>query len=146
MSITHSLVSCNYMIYCAFVVYLFSNEMLINQVQTCCKVGTGARSCPTSQKGRGAAVWDEHGDLRPAVKPQVHGRGISRQRPCPSQAGGGEMTTERLVVRSRSRGRPFGFNFCPTYRRGSRIFCRGGGGSTTAVYCGRLWRPRRRGV
>ena len=30
------------------------------------------------------------------------------------------------------------------YRRGSRIFCRGGG-STTAVYCGRLWRPRRRG-
>ena len=26
-------------------------------------------------------------------------------------------------------------------RRGSRIFCRGGGGSTTAVYCGRLWRP-----
>ena len=28
-----------------------------------CKVETGVRSCPTSEKGRGAAAWDEHGDL-----------------------------------------------------------------------------------
>ena len=33
---------------------------------------------------------------------------------------------------------------CDIGRRGSRIFCRRG--STTDVYCGRLWRPRRRGV
>ena len=90
-------------------------ERLSSTLGASCKAGAGARSCPTSQKGRGATVWDEHGDLRPAVWPQVHGRGISRQRPCPSQAGGGEMKTRRRRCEVEAEKSLFSFNCSSIY-------------------------------
>ena len=79
-------------------------ERLPSTLGASCKAGAGARSCPTSQKGRGATVWDEHGELRPAVWPAPSPR--ERYIPAAAMSIPGwrrrneDTTTE---VRSRSR-------------------------------------------